>query len=244
MATISANPFQVDTYIKVTGGGARKNLFAVIPDVTLGTHAQYIGALKTNGGTPGAAGPAAPGVGGLAAAAASFGATVARTLTEGLNIFQHAMLVETTSFPGQTINVIKKKVRGRTANLFGSREWDEWSLKLVQTPSHSPRGYYEHWQNLFSDPDTNFRPLNGTSYTNLYRDMLVLQMNTLGIPTAGMYIVGALPTKVGPLEYDTSSDTELLTCDINFSYQYAQRIEYTAFGAALDVAGLTGTLAF
>jgi hypothetical protein len=68
-------------------------------------------------------------------------------------------------------------------------------------------------------------------------------MNTLGAPTAGMYIVGAFPSSVGALEFDTGAE-EISTCEIKFAFQYATRIEHTAFGTALDVAAVAGMQTF
>lgn len=248
MALISTNPFQVDAYIKASGGGGRKNMFAVFPSVSFGSHGQIIDILKRNGGAVNAS-PATAAVPTAASSLTGFVSGIQKVLqagTEAMNVFQHAMLVETSSFPSQSVKPIDRKVRGRKANFGGNREWGDWKVKMLQTPGHTSRGYYEAWQDLFSDTESNLRPLAGLEYQKLYRDMLVLQLNTVGIPTTGQYIVGCFPTEIGAIDLDTSADDTLETCEITFSYQYAKRIPLADFGLGLllDVAAVGGTMTY
>ena len=208
------NPFAVDTFIKHVQGGARPYLFAVFP-VDGGNLTRI-----------------AASIGGLAAAATGGAGVLAGALSvlDGVDIIGSAlggvdfmMLVKASAFPSSSISSTETKFRGRVANITGERTFGDWKVTMWNTPTHASRGYMENWHNKISGAASNLRPIS-SDYNAIYKDFIVVQLSTLGIPTAAIRISGGWPSEIGEISLDNES-SGIETFDTTFKYQYWTRVD-------------------
>lgn len=236
MASNSA--FQTDTFIKAVQGAARPYMFVVIPGANVpgvsailrDAQAALADALKV-------------GPGAVAAVIGQLSFIGLNAVNNDLlNIGQHALLIKASGFPSSEVASLDVKFRGRVANLLGDRTFGDYKFTAYQTPSHDMRNRYLSWHDGISDAKANVRRM--VAFDQLYRDFTVVQLSTIGLPSAAVVIRGAFPKSVGEVALD--SDTSgLSTFDVTFAYQWFEKIDTSTFSDSLSVAtSVTGTQTF
>lgn len=139
-------------------------------------------------------------------------------------------LIKAAQLPGSTLNTIPVPFRGRTLKIAGDRQFEPWTITVMNDANFRLRNAFERWSNFINQHDDNA----GVITPRLYQaDMVVHQLSrgkvnstdeTRGgnpIPVLKSYkFYGCYPSAITPipLSYDTTDSIEEF--DVTFEVQW------------------------
>jgi hypothetical protein len=189
---------------KLTGGGARSNLF----EVSFGSE---------QGGLPGTT-------------ATSTGATNSIFSQLGVTFDEgDLMLIKAAGMPASNITEIPVPFRGRTLKIAGDRTFDIWTITVINDVDFKWRSFFERWVNYIVKVNDGSGSINPQEYM---ADMNVAQLsrgpavspnvkNTNNIEVLRKYVVrGVFPTSVSTIDlsYNNENEIEEFTVDLQVQY--------------------------
>lgn len=189
---------------KLSGGGARSNLF----EVSFGSE---------QGGLPGTT-------------ATSTGATNSIFSQLGVTFDEgDLMLIKAAGMPASNITEIPVPFRGRTLKIAGDRTFDIWTITVINDVDFRWRSFFERWVNYIVKVNDGSGSINPLEYM---ADMNVVQLsrgpavapnvtNTNTIDVLRKYVVrGVFPTAVSTIDlsYNNENEIEEFTVDLQVQY--------------------------
>lgn len=137
--------------------------------------------------------------------------------TDKLNSF----MIKTAQLPGSTINSIPVPFRGRVLKVSGDREYQDWSVNIVNDNNFIVRNAMERWHDYMSGAVSNIASggVDTMDFVTYTANLEVEQLDRAGNPIKLYRFMGAWPTEVSPIElsYDVGEVEEF---SVNFTYQW------------------------
>ncbi len=123
------------------------------------------------------------------------------------------VLVQTTSFPGRTVNVVDVPFQGQQNKFAGNVSWEDWSVTFRMDDPYLVYNNFILWQEMIRNSSTNVAAL-----PSLYkRDQTLFHIGTDTIDKGTLVIYGAWPTSVGAVSFDTTQTGDVQTFDVTFA---------------------------
>lgn len=161
-----------DFKAKLTGGGARPNLFKVICNFPAGITAD----------------------------------------TE-----EASFLIKAASLPSSVISPIEVPWRGKKLRIPGDRDFEAWTITVINNVSFNLRNAFEQWSNFIN----NHREVAGSVNISDYEaDMIVQQLNKNDEVIKEYTLRGCWPSNLGAIELSNDSENTLeeFTVELQMSY--------------------------
>jgi hypothetical protein len=132
-----------------------------------------------------------------------------------------SMLAEAASLPSDKMGEIELPYMGRKTYYPGDKEFDPWSVTIMNDENFVIRDAFELWLSALNSHEGNVRnPLAATpaGYT---ADATISQYPKVDLPTIKQYkMVGAFPTEVGAIEVDWGVNNTIEKFQVTFRYQW------------------------
>lgn len=131
-------------------------------------------------------------------------------------------LVKTTSLPASTVETLAVPFRGRDLKIAGKRNFEAWSVTVINDQDFKLRSIFESWSAAMSYHDINSSDFSGKEFQGYFVEAQVYQLvhskneHKVGY---GYNFVDMWPSNIGAVEL--SSEGEAITeFSVEFQYQY------------------------
>lgn len=152
-------------------------------------------------------------------------------------------MIQSASLPGSTITPIPVSYWGRKIKVAGDREFDDWTVTVMNDEDFKVRHSLETWHNKINSIVGNLNT-SGSSAPEAYKaDATVEQYGkagslkgngSVGSPLRVYNFVGLFPAQIGPIELSWEDNNRIETFQVVFSYDY-----YTITGDTAPGGGIS-----
>ena len=139
----------------------------------------------------------------------------------GLNFpSETKFMIKTSSFPESTITANEIAYMGRTINIPGNRESQQWTTELYNDEDHKIRGQLLKWLDNINTHAENTRKAGWISLAS-YTGTLYVEQHTKEAkrPTNTAHFYNAWPSSVGEISLDWETN-ELQTYEVTWEFSY------------------------
>ena len=138
-------------------------------------------------------------------------------------------MCKTTSFPISTVEVTPVSYMGRSINIPGNREVQQWTTECYNDESHQIRSSLLGWMNELNDYETNIRKTGWTTTEKYTGQLTVSQFTKSGAAaTNKVTFYDAWPSSIGEISLDWET-SEIQTFEVTWEFSYWDQ---TATGVA------------
>jgi hypothetical protein len=136
-----------------------------------------------------------------------------------------------TGIPDAPVSVVRVPYMGRNLKYAGVREFQDWSITIIEDEDLSIRRAIEAWASQINSHQTNLAQMVAPNGPNGYgRDAFVSQYGKAGNVLRRYRFVEAFPHTLGNVELSWQSGEQILSYQVTFAYQWWE--PEVAFGAA------------
>ena len=146
-----------------------------------------------------------------------FKATVNFPAYAGGNVELTSFLCKASQLPASKIGTVNIPFRGREITLAGNREFDTWSVTVLNDTEFRIRDSFERWMNGMSGHSANTGLTNPLEYQC---DMIVEQLDRDGSTIKRYDFRSCFPTEVAAIALDYGTDEGVEEFGVTFAIQY------------------------
>jgi len=129
-------------------------------------------------------------------------------------------MVQAAQIPAATLGTIEVGYFGRKVKLAGDRNFDVWTVTIMNDEDFLVRNAMEQWSNTINSFQGNLRGF-GASSPLLYKSQAqVIQYSKTGVPIRTYNFDGIYPVEVSPIELDWNSQDTIELFTVTFQYDY------------------------
>lgn len=125
-------------------------------------------------------------------------------------------LVTAASLPGQQVGVAKTYYRGRPVKLAGDREFQPWTITVINAADFDMRRAFEIWMNGMNGLTDATGYLSPADYQ---RDIVVKQLDRNGNELKPYVLYDAMPIDISEIRLSFDDNDAIETFDVTFEYQ-------------------------
>jgi hypothetical protein len=123
--------------------------------------------------------------------------------------------------PGTTIGTAPLYYFGREVKLAGNRQYQDWTIQVINDENFTIRSAFEQWANGINDPVLNVRNTAAEIIDGGYGvDATVTQYGKDGTQINQYQFIGIWPTDVSPIELDWGSNDQVEEFTVTLAVQY------------------------
>lgn len=152
-------------------------------------------------------------------------------------------MVQAASLPGSTITPIPVSYWGRKIKVAGDREFEDWTVTVMNDEDFKVRHALETWHNKINSIVGNLNTTGSASPESYKAEATVNQYakagslrgnGTVGNPLRSYNFVGLFPAQIGPIELSWEDNNRIETFQVVFSYDYYTISGDTATGGGIS----------
>lgn len=139
-------------------------------------------------------------------------------------------MIQSAALPGSTITPIPVSYWGRKMKVAGDREFDDWTVTVINDEDFKVRHALEIWHNRINSIQGNLNTAGSPAPESYKSDATVEQYGkagslkggngTVGAPLRTYNFIGLFPTQIGPIELSWEDNNRIETFQVVFSYDY------------------------
>jgi hypothetical protein len=134
-----------------------------------------------------------------------------------------SFLIKAAQLPASTLGQIPVQYRGRTLKLAGDREFEPWTITVINTNDFALRHAFESWSNLINQHASNESALDLT----YMQQWDVTQLKRDGSPATKYKLVDCYPSNISPIELSHDSGNAIEEFTVTLEYQYWTNVDST-----------------
>jgi hypothetical protein len=151
------------------------------------------------------------------------------------------LLAETSSLPADKLGEIELSYMGRKTYYPGDREFDPWTVTIMNDENFLIRDAFELWLSALNAHVANVRAATAATPAEYCIDAYVQQYSKLDVPTIKQYKMnGAFPTEVGAMELDWGTNNTIEKFQVTFRYQWWDAVSVNGPTTDGDAGPLNG----
>lgn len=121
--------------------------------------------------------------------------------------------------PASMVSEIPVPYFGRRIKVAGQRDFQDWSVRVINDEDFSVRALFEAWSNALNRHVSNVRDPNLTQ--EAYKvDMTIKQYGKDGSLIRSYDLVGAFPTQISPIALNWEAANQIEEFGVTFAYDY------------------------
>lgn len=118
-----------------------------------------------------------------------------------------AFRATSTELPDWTLTKIPVFYQGRSINVAGNRQFNDWTINVINDEDFALRDQFETWSNRINKLEGNVRDFP-TSEQATYKSIgEVIQLSQTGKPLRSYRMNGIFPVTVGQIQMDWAQDS-------------------------------------
>lgn len=123
-----------------------------------------------------------------------------------------------TTVPPSNMGSVPVPYFGRKIKLAGDREFDDWSVTVMNDEDFLVRNMFERWSNLMNTLASNLKIAPGNSYKS--NDATVTQFSKDGLVIRKYSFVGLFPISVSSMDLNWDATNTIQSFGVTFAYDY------------------------
>jgi hypothetical protein len=123
-----------------------------------------------------------------------------------------------TTIPPANIGSVPVPYFGRKIKLAGDREFDDWSVTVMNDEDFLVRNMFENWSNLMNTLASNLKITPGNSYKS--NDATVTQFAKDGAIIRQYSFIGLFPISVSSMDLNWDATNTIQSFGVTFAYDY------------------------
>jgi len=133
------------------------------------------------------------------------------------NVDLTSYMCKAASLPASVISPIEIPFRGRKLKIAGDREFEPWTITVINDTNFAVRNAFESWMNLINGHTSNFGQVNPLLYQ---ADLAIDQLDKNGVTVKTYDMRGCFPTNVSAIDvsYDSENTIEEFTVELQVQY--------------------------
>jgi hypothetical protein len=139
-------------------------------------------------------------------------------LAPQISVDQFRVSCKATSIPTSNTGTVGVKYMGRTINMPGDKEFDPWTITILNDISYPIRYAFEEWTNAIMGHLSNVESPSAQFVTDFYGSAYVYQLGRKGdTPTAVYFMDKFFPTQIGEIALSYDSDNQIEEFPVTFA---------------------------
>ena len=135
---------------------------------------------------------------------------------DGRGQIKQPFMIMAASIPDSTVGAIPVPYFGRTINVAGVRQYQQWQVEVINDEDFLVRAGFEAWVGKINTPVTNIRA-TGTSAPAAYKSRgQVLQYSQVGQVIKTYHFEGLFPVQVGGIQLSWQAGNQIETFPVTF----------------------------
>lgn len=127
---------------------------------------------------------------------------------------------KSAQFPGHSIDKIPVYYQNKKVYVAGDKEFNDWTITVLNDNDHSIREYLEMWSDKIMDRAS----INGASrHVNYTKTCTIFQLDQNENETAEYELEYAWPTDLSPIEVGYDTQDTVQEYNVTFSYAYYKK---------------------
>lgn len=127
-------------------------------------------------------------------------------------------MIEASQIPSEIIGQVEVRYFGRAIKLAGDREYDTWTVTIMNDEDFLVRNALEEWTNAINGRETNLRGFGGAS-DSLYKSQAqVVQFSKTGQIVREYEFDGIFPVEISPIDLDWNATNQIEKFTVTFAY--------------------------
>ena len=140
-----------------------------------------------------------------------------------LDVRRSSFLVKATQLPSSINSPITVPFRGRQLQLAGDRQFEPWSINVINDTDMSIRNTFEQWVNLINNNVTNTGLQNPSDYSDV--DMAVDQLDKAGNSIKQYIIRGVWPSNISAIDLSNDSENTIEEFSVELQMMYWESVD-------------------
>jgi hypothetical protein len=142
-------------------------------------------------------------------------------------------MAESTSIPADKLGEIEVPYMGRKIYYPGDREFDPWTITVMNDENFAIRDAFELWMSSLNQHEGNIRDSAAAVPAGYTTNAIVQQFSKLDLPPLKQYeMVSFFPTELGAIELDWGTNNTIEKFQVTLRYQWWNAIGQ--FGPTTD----------
>jgi hypothetical protein len=144
------------------------------------------------------------------------------TLPAGIagNISDARFLIQASALPASTLSAIEIPYFGRRIKIAGDREFENWTVNVMNDENFNIRHAMETWHNRINSLSGNRNSI-GSAPSSYKSDVAsVTQFSKTGEPIRIYQFYGVFPLNIGEIELNWEPSASIETFPVTFSYDW------------------------
>lgn len=129
-------------------------------------------------------------------------------------------LIQASSLPGSNITPIEIPYFGRKIKVAGDREFEPWSVTVMNDEDFKIRQVMENWHNRINSLSGNLNTTGSAAPTNYKAQADILQYSKAGNVVRAYRFYGMFPTEVSPIEVSWEAQNQIELFNVTFVYDW------------------------
>jgi hypothetical protein len=139
----------------------------------------------------------------------------------GGDLSDSEFMIQASSLPGSTISPIEIPYFGRKIKVAGDREFEPWSVTVMNDEDFKIRQVIENWHNRINSLSGNLNTLGSAAPTNYKSQAIIRQFSKSGGPAIREYcFYGMFPVEVSPIEVSWEAQNQIETFSVTWVYDW------------------------
>ena len=134
---------------------------------------------------------------------------------------QMTVHAKSAQLPGATVGMAPLFYFGREIKLAGNRQWQDWTVQIINDEDFTVRNAFEQWANAINDPVLNVRDPGASRLDGGYGSEVMINHYGKDGSTIKQYaMVGMFPLDVAPIDLDWGANDQIEEFVVTLAYQY------------------------
>ncbi len=138
---------------------------------------------------------------------------------DNVSLDKFRFVCRSAALPSSRVSEIPVPYFGRRIKVAGQRDFEDWSVAVMNDEDFSVRAMFEAWSNALNRHVSNVRDPNISS-ENYKVDMTVNQYSKDGYIIRSYVLVGAFPTNIGAIALNWDAANQIEEFNVTFAYDY------------------------
>jgi hypothetical protein len=128
-----------------------------------------------------------------------------------------SFMCKAAQLPASILGMIEVPFRGRKLKMAGDREFEPWTITVINDTDFRLRDAFERWSNGINNHNANTGLVNPTDY---FADLAVEQLDKDGSTVKKYDFRGCWPTNISAIEVGYENENAIEEFTVEFQVQY------------------------
>lgn len=131
-----------------------------------------------------------------------------------------SFMAQAASMPAFVTGFTDSFYFGRRVSHFGDREYQDWSIQIINDEDYVVRNAFESWSARGADTNWDTNAIENKQGMPLYCDATITSYGKEGEPTKSVVLHNAFPIMLSPLEFSWQENNVIQTFDCTIRFDY------------------------